>query len=85
MCYTTGSTTDGDFSTIIGVSTEGTELTDPDLIAEYNKIRSVDSKYGEEMCLHDSCPDCGGTGIKKWGGACIHFISCPCPKCSPRF
>lgn len=36
-------------------------------------------------CLHDSCPDCLGTGIRKDGGMCIHGISCPCPKCSPSF
>lgn len=37
------------------------------------------------QCLHDNCPTCGGTGIRKDGlGACIHMISCKCPKCSPR-
>lgn len=34
-------------------------------------------------CMHDSCPDCLGTGVKHDGSACIHYISCPCPKCSP--
>lgn len=34
-------------------------------------------------CMHDACPECVGTGIKKDGGSCIHMISCPCPKCSP--
>jgi hypothetical protein len=34
-------------------------------------------------CLHDSCPECLGTGVRRGGGACIHGISCPCPKCSP--
>mgnify|MGYP001767696399 CR=1 FL=1 len=34
-------------------------------------------------CLHDGCPECSGTGIKRDGGICIHGISCPCPKCSP--
>lgn len=34
-------------------------------------------------CMHDSCPECNGTGVKKYGGSCIHGISCPCPKCSP--
>jgi len=33
-------------------------------------------------CLHDSCNECCGTGIKLNGSSCIHFISCPCPKCS---
>ena len=36
-------------------------------------------------CLHDSCPDCLGTGIKRDGSICIHAISCPCPKCSPSY
>ena len=36
-------------------------------------------------CLHDSCPDCLGTGIKRDGGICIHGISCPCPKCTPYY
>jgi DnaJ-class molecular chaperone len=34
-------------------------------------------------CLHDSCPECHGSGIKANGSACVHFISCPCPKCNP--
>ncbi len=34
-------------------------------------------------CLHDSCPECVGTGIKKNGSICVHNISCPCPKCTP--
>lgn len=36
-------------------------------------------------CLHDSCPECLGTGIKKDGTMCIHNISCPCPKCTPSY
>lgn len=36
-------------------------------------------------CLHDNCPKCNGSGNDKFGGVCIHFISCPCPKCSPSF
>ena len=37
-----------------------------------------------QPCLHDGCPDCVGTGVKRFGGSCVHAISCPCPKCSPR-
>lgn len=33
-------------------------------------------------CLHDSCTECVGTGVKKDGTQCVHMISCPCPKCS---
>jgi hypothetical protein len=36
-------------------------------------------------CLHDSCPECLGTGVKRDGSMCIHNISCPCPKCSPSY
>ena len=35
-----------------------------------------------QPCLHDSCPKCLGTGIKRDGSMCIHSISCPCPKCN---
>ena len=35
-------------------------------------------------CLHDQCPECHGTGKKHDGSMCIHFISCSCPKCTPR-
>lgn len=36
-------------------------------------------------CLHEGCHSCGGTGQKRdGGGMCVHSISCPCPKCSPR-
>jgi len=38
-----------------------------------------------QPCLHDECTQCHGTGIKLDGTPCIHHISCPCPKCSPRF
>ena len=33
-------------------------------------------------CMHDNCPQCHGTGRGPMG-ACIHMMSCPCPKCSP--
>lgn len=37
-----------------------------------------------QPCLHDACPECVGTGIRRDGTPCVHSISCPCPKCSPR-
>jgi hypothetical protein len=46
-------------------------------------VKDEDEK--EEPCLHDSCSECHGTGKKKDGTTCIHWISCPCPKCTPRF
>ena len=50
----------------------------------------LDNVYGNQNrnwrpCLHDSCPDCLGTGIKRDGSMCIHGISCPCPKCTPSY
>ena len=36
-------------------------------------------------CMHDSCPECQGTGVRLDGSTCVHMISCPCPKCSPTF
>lgn len=38
---------------------------------------------GVSDCLHDNCPECHGTGVKRGGGACIHMIACQCRKCSP--
>jgi len=32
-------------------------------------------------CMHDQCTDCHGTGLKLYGGMCIHNLSCSCPKC----
>ena len=34
-------------------------------------------------CLHDGCSKCVGTGVKADGSACVHMISCPCPRCLP--
>lgn len=42
------------------------------------------SQYGYQLCMHDNCGECCGTGIKHDGSGCVHMISCPCPKCSPR-
>ena len=36
-----------------------------------------------QPCLHDTCLSCHGTGVTKAGNACIHMISCSCPKCTP--
>lgn len=33
-------------------------------------------------CMHDQCTECHGTGVRAYGGACIHMIACPCPKCA---
>jgi hypothetical protein len=39
----------------------------------------------KQECLHDGCTECNGTGKKKNGQMCVHMISCPCEKCTPRF
>jgi hypothetical protein len=40
--------------------------------------------YPKSPCMHDNCSQCHGTGKKDNGEICVHMISCPCPKCSPR-
>ncbi|RJQ26703.1 hypothetical protein C4577_02845 [Candidatus Parcubacteria bacterium] len=47
-------------------------------------LKSV-RKIKRQSCLHDSCLECVGTGIKKDGTRCIHMLSCSCPKCSPYY
>lgn len=37
-----------------------------------------------QPCMHDNCTECVGTGVRRTGGSCVHMISCPCPRCSPR-
>ena len=47
-------------------------------------MRNVRNRDGFfQPCLHEGCPECFGTGIKRDGSACVHMLSCPCPKCSP--
>ena len=48
-------------------------------------LDNVNNNQNWRPCLHDGCPECLGTGIKKDGSICIHNISCPCPKCSPSY
>lgn len=36
-------------------------------------------------CLHDQCSQCHGTGVRHDGSACVHCLSCPCPKCTPSY
>lgn len=47
-------------------------------------LARVQTKRPWQPCMHDQCQSCHGTGINAFGGACIHSISCPCPKCTPR-
>lgn len=40
----------------------------------------------EPECLHLACPQCNGSGRKRDGtGMCIHYISCPCSRCTIKF
>jgi hypothetical protein len=39
--------------------------------------------YGEEICAHDQCQSCHGTGRKRDGSACVHMLSCRCRRCNP--
>ena len=42
-------------------------------------------KPQDDQCLHLQCPNCHGTGVNKnTGEVCIHYISCPCSRCTPR-
>ena len=48
-------------------------------------LKGILHRQNEQPCLHDACSQCVGTGIKKDGSTCLHYISCPCVKCTPRF
>lgn len=50
---------------------------------EHRKKQQEHRKVSFEPCLHDSCPECCGTGRKVDGTMCAHMLSCPCPKCTP--
>ncbi len=45
-------------------------------------LKHIQNNQYWSPCLHDSCPECIGTGIKKNGSMCVHMLSCLCPKCS---
>lgn len=50
-------------------------------------LQGIPSKWGKkewQPCLHDACPNCIGTGIRKNGQRCVHHLVCPCPKCTGR-
>lgn len=48
-----------------------------------NVFRQNDNSW--RPCMHDQCTQCHGTGVKYDGSPCIHYLSCPCPKCTPSF
>ncbi len=46
-------------------------------------LRNILSHRPHRPCLHDGCPECQGTGVRRDGTLCVHAISCPCPTCTP--
>lgn len=42
------------------------------------------AKDDQVTCFHMGCTQCYGTGTKADGSVCVHMISCPCPRCTPR-
>lgn len=55
----------------------------PKSIEDFNVRFAENIKTKNVNCLHKTCTDCQGSGKKKDGQVCIHYISCPCNKCSP--
>lgn len=53
-----------------------------DKLKEWLKLNEPKPK---EICLHDICTECHGTGRKSNGTPCVHMISCTCSKCSPKY
>ena len=59
-----------------------------DAIEEYKRQErenreEMPFRIQERGCLHKLCGECHGSGKNRFGGACLHMISCPCPSCSP--
>ena len=48
---------------------------------EHKSLANKGPRDKTEDCLHSSCSECAGSGVKKNGGACVHMISCRCSKC----
>ena len=62
-----------------------TDCTENKTILESDdKFKGTSNERDSEVkCLNKSCPECGGTGRKRVNGQmCVHYISCPCPKCT---
>lgn len=57
-------------------------ITPHDLAAELAK-NGV--KFKKSICKHDACTECSGSGRKKNGEMCVHYLSCLCPRCTPRY
>ena len=46
-------------------------------------IPKIERATEKTDCLHMQCSNCNGTGVSKYGGLCVHALSCPCSRCSP--
>lgn len=73
-----------DFVNNVVINKNGSTTT---LIVDGNKyvMDNAASGHVEHGCMHKQCPECHGTGRKANGDVCIHYISCPCPKCNPQY
>jgi len=47
-------------------------------------VERIQTSPPQFACLHDLCPECEGTGVRRGGGPCVHQIACPCPRHSVR-
>lgn len=45
-------------------------------------ITTTNNFKESEQCAHDKCSECNGTGRKRNGETCVHFLVCNCSKCS---
>jgi hypothetical protein len=89
----------GDYHTIISNNTtDGSIIINSTVINRKQYEEDLERRQKEHLenifnkqnqnwrpCIHDSCPECVGTGIRKDGSHCVHHISCPCPKCTPSY
>ena len=53
--------------------------------AHLKNVRRFEDQSNWQICLHDQCQDCIGTGVKHDGSPCVHFMCCSCSKCSPSY
>jgi hypothetical protein len=68
------------------------EITFSEFVRSDNKIDPFEdfkplwtNSNEDNDCLHKQCERCNGTGVDKvTKQSCIHFISCPCKRCTPR-
>lgn len=43
-------------------------------------ISRVLTEANMDRCKHDACSQCHGSGVRSDGTACVHMISCSCPR-----